>query len=738
MLESGYPNHTPQSQVQVQVQVQPQSQQQQQHHSSTTHNIHNNNNNIIRHRHNIEPVQHRLIYNDQQQQPLQRQHQQHHHQQQLQLRYYHYQHQQPYNHQHQHHHNHNRHQHQHHQHQIQQQQLQQQAPSHTKLQQLHQQLYLQRQQQQLQLQQQQQLQQPQQQQQQKKKKFSDIYKSGKQKIMISLYNIYRNYPSNPPAFSKSPLWLMGKCYHPSARPSSPEQQVVSGDREQVPVPMPVPLQTISNNTNSNGNRLFGSLFQSSQQHQQQQQSPDQQQQQQQQQQVTSTTSNNNNNHNNGTTKDEASQEIDRFIADFKSILWLSYRKDFPAFENTNITTDIGWGCMVRTGQMLLARGLLRHLYFNEAIPEADKHRPNSKYRRMMTWFCDQPGKEHHYSIHRIVHKNKMLTKYHNNSILRDFGIEHEDDQNWNNVEEWFAPTRISVVLRHLLKSQQQPDITITLSDNSSLVPSLKSPSQSCTIFTSFVPSKSQSSSMDDSYFMVSDGSHGDSSVDSPIKDPLTCSDFGSIITEQWKSIIIMVPIKLGVDRLNDIYFGQIKAMLQMPQSLGIIGGKPKQSFYFVGHQDDNLIYLDPHFVHEHSTPDQQNFIDSYHNCIPQKMSLSQLDPSMAIGFYCRTQSDFEDLCSRISAVESHGSPMISIGEISPDYQAETDDIDLSFYESDIGRSFAELLLTSGGARGDSDAEDDTSARDPSQQPHHHHQHLAGEEEEDFDGFTMVQ
>ena len=44
--------------------------------------------------------------------------------------------------------------------------------------------------------------------------------------------------------------------------------------------------------------------------------------------------------------------------DIKSRLWFSYRKGFVAIGDSSYTTDKGWGCMLRCGQMLLAQALI--------------------------------------------------------------------------------------------------------------------------------------------------------------------------------------------------------------------------------------------------------------------------------------------------------------------------------------------------------------------------------------------
>uniref|UniRef100_A0A8C9T3Z6 Cysteine protease n=1 Tax=Scleropages formosus TaxID=113540 RepID=A0A8C9T3Z6_SCLFO len=337
-------------------------------------------------------------------------------------------------------------------------------------------------------------------------------------------------------------------------------------------------------------------------------------------------------------------EVARFSQAFVSLLWLTYRREFPQLEGSTWTTDCGWGCMLRSGQMLLAQGLLRHLlppgwtwmgvhqltdvdievlkpcspsrssavsfpsFPPSRVPpqslwgrgsgaltvteaprrpqrrsaETSRDRQmDATHRRLVSWFGDHPYAP--FGVHQLVELGKSSGK---------------------KAGDWYGPSIVAHILRKAVaKTSEVPNLAVYVA-------------QDCTVYKEDVMRLCDPSLLED----LSGQSSG------------------------WKSVIILVPVRLGGESLNPAYIECVKNILRLECCIGIIGGKPKHSLFFLCRPFDLLL---PHPVPSH--------LQSFHCQSPRKMSFSRMDPSCTIGFYAKNQKDFDSLCIAVSGALSSSS-----------------------------------------------------------------------------------
>ncbi|MCO5563065.1 hypothetical protein L7F22_016701 [Adiantum nelumboides] len=300
-----------------------------------------------------------------------------------------------------------------------------------------------------------------------------------------------------------------------------------------------------------------------------------------------------------------------FLDDFSSRIWLTYRKGFEGLGPAKMTSDVNWGCMLRSGQMLLAQALVCH-HLGRRWRRKSLESNTKEYLKILQCFGDSPSQECLFSIHKIL------------EVGAPYGLV---------AGSWLGPyalCRSFEALAHIVRESGDDKFQCKL------------------------PMEVYVVSGD------ADGERGGA--------PCICMDEVESLCskrDMWTPVLLLVPLVLGLDKVNSRYLPSLWATFTFPQSLGILGGKPGASTYLVGVQGDQTFYLDPHEVQQvqiMSPENEQADASSYHCSIVKKMPLNAIDPSLALGFYCIDQGEFEDLCKRATELEkdSNGAPMFTV------------------------------------------------------------------------------
>ncbi|KAH7909440.1 cysteine protease required for autophagy [Hygrophoropsis aurantiaca] len=299
-------------------------------------------------------------------------------------------------------------------------------------------------------------------------------------------------------------------------------------------------------------------------------------------------------------KNPASNWPPVFYADFTSRIWLTYRSQFAPIRDSNLsaldnelsnssltsprpkkwnwpvggekgwTSDAGWGCMLRTGQSLLANALL-HLHLGR-----DWRRPPvpvrtvdyATYVQIITWFLDTPSPQAPFSVHRMALAGKELGK---------------------DVGQWFGPSTAAGAIKTLVHAFPDANLGVSVASDG-------------VIFQSDVYA----------------ASHRNVHIGSPRRHAK--ASWGG------RAVLVLIGIRLGIDGVNPIYYDTIKGLYTLPQSVGIAGGRPSSSYYFMGSQADNLFYLDPHHARPavplRAGPDSSNHTTQTATALSQSQSHS--------------------------------------------------------------------------------------------------------------------
>uniref|UniRef100_A0A4X1SY13 Cysteine protease n=1 Tax=Sus scrofa TaxID=9823 RepID=A0A4X1SY13_PIG len=340
-------------------------------------------------------------------------------------------------------------------------------------------------------------------------------------------------------------------------------------------------------------------------------------------------------------------EKDEILADVASRLWFTYRKNFPAIgEGDGPHLGHRLGCMLRCGQMIFAQALLcRHLGRGWRWTQWERQ-PDS-YFSVLHAFMDR--KDSYYSIHQIAQMGVGEGK---------------------SIGQWYGPNTVAQVLKKLAAFDTWSALAVHVAmDNTVVMEEIRR------LCRSSLPRAGAAA------FPADSDRH--------------CNGFPAEAEAgprpvPWRPLVLLIPLRLGLTDINAAYTETLKHCFMMPQSLGVIGGKPNSAHYFIGYVGEELIYLDPHTTQPAvQVTDSCLIPDESFHCQhpPHRMSIAELDPSIAVGFFCQTEEDFNDWCQQVRKLSLLGGalPMFELVEQQPSHLACPDVLNLSLDSSDVER-----------------------------------------------------
>ncbi|XP_076131237.1 cysteine protease ATG4A isoform X1 [Alosa pseudoharengus] len=306
-------------------------------------------------------------------------------------------------------------------------------------------------------------------------------------------------------------------------------------------------------------------------------------------------------------------EKSELLSDVRSRLWFTYRKKFSPIGGTGPCSDAGWGCMLRCGQMILGQALVCSHLGREWRWVSEGERP-TEYHRILHCFLDK--KDSCYSIHQMAQMGVGEGK---------------------SVGEWYGPNTVAQVLRKLALFDEWNSLAVYVAmDNTVVIEDIKKQCQQADRESR--PSRPSASG--------ESTEHGCSSR--PLAWPFSQPN-AQEPSSRWRPLLLVIPLRMGINSINPVYIQALKECFKMPQSCGVLGGKPNLAYYFIGYIGDELIYLDPHNTQPAVDSESGTIVDdqSYHCQRTPHMKITSLDPSVALGFFCKSEEDFDSWCNLI-------------------------------------------------------------------------------------------
>ena len=391
-----------------------------------------------------------------------------------------------------------------------------------------------------------------------------------------------------------------------------------------------------------------------------------------------------------------SKQDEKLINILMNIPWFSYRKNFNQIKDKDsiYTSDAGWGCMIRSSQMILAQGIYKifsmknlNNFFNEFITffYDDKIPLKLLVKTNTNNIKNKDIKNNENKINKI--KEKKEEKTYDDFLIIDITREtrisfidvtkemiqefeklskEENDNNncyvtppfslrniikthniinpkGKKVGEWFSNydtiKTIAKINKHMIE-QHDCDFKIINFENETIY--IEDLIKECFEEVETQGFEYISKRTFDKNAKVNDTILNEEIINKNLKSDVYIFSKRRYVLKQ--KFIIFISVRHGLHSLNEDLHKEVLKFFDIKTNIGLIGGKNSRAFYFIGKCGNNLIFLDPHYVQQTIPLNElgtNKIEESYRPNDIYYMDISELSPSFSIGFAIKDMKDFK-------------------------------------------------------------------------------------------------
>lgn len=362
---------------------------------------------------------------------------------------------------------------------------------------------------------------------------------------------------------------------------------------------------------------------------------------------------------------ESSQNILTFL--YQNFIYFSYRSGFTKINclNDYYSTDCGWGCMIRSSQMILAKAILEAKKATYSVKELSPQIVTNIIKETVLLFSDNfltsndiigNPDFNYYKIKKFFVDSSRISRV---SSMFNLDIVDKDEVDEYFISKVYPPFSIQLISRmgeiyskgagkyfsdiNCIKIFDElnaefrplPNLELYWTDNHITEEALVSKFL-------VLENVTEEGNIDD-YYQYNNQYYKMKKIQSKQH---SLENKLSVESDVICSGCIFISVRLGIDKISNEYLSNIQKLFEIQGFIGIIGGEENKGFYYFGcNGKGDLFFFDPHLNQQsfNGKLDLERNLHTYYPSYTYKINISKISPAFTVGFIFHSMKEFKIL-----------------------------------------------------------------------------------------------